>query len=240
MDSVFYSADSRGPTDFGWLKSYHSFSFGNFMDPERMGFGALRVLNDDHVDGGKGFQPHPHENMEIISIPLSGALKHKDSAGNEAVIRTGDIQIMSAGTGITHSEMNASEAEPVEFLQIWVFPQAKGLTPRYDQKTPDWQKQHNGFTTIVSPDGGNGAVQIMQKAWLTTGHAPSGQILEYKMQDKENGLFGFLLEGRIDMAGHSLGPRDAVGVIGTDALSLKSIQESRFLLIEVPMKDFIS
>ena len=239
MDSpatyVFHEANSRGSADYGWLKTFHSFSFSNWNDPERMHFGALRVLNDDVVSGGHGFLEHPHENMEIISIPLKGSLKHSDNTGRDAVISKGEVQIMSAGSGIMHSEKNNSALDPVNFLQIWLYPNERNLVPTYAQASFDSADEHNELHCIVSPSGTEG-VKIHQNAWLHIGEWDQGHAQTYRPKSKGQGVYVFVLEGSFDLDGHSLSKRDAIGVTNTDGLSLKATTNARILLMDVPMK----
>jgi redox-sensitive bicupin YhaK (pirin superfamily) len=235
MDKIFHPASKRGYADHGWLKSYHSFSFAHWYDPNKIHFGALRVLNDDYVAGGGGFGTHPHDNMEIISIPLSGDLKHKDSMGTEAIIRQGDVQIMSAGTGVSHSEINASRHAAVKFLQIWIFPKDRNIRPRYDQRYFNWEEIDNGMVEIVSPMGGEG-IGINQDAWLTIGNFASAQTVDYTKHQPESGIYIFNLEGELSILDQDLGRRDALGITSIDTIEIKTKTKSQFLIIEVPMK----
>ncbi|HEY0356416.1 MAG TPA: pirin family protein, partial [Flavisolibacter sp.] len=198
MKTVLHKANTRGHANHGWLDSWHSFSFGSYYDSQRMGFGALRVLNDDTVAPGMGFGKHPHDNMEIISIPLEGALEHRDSAGNHQVITKGDVQVMSAGTGIEHSEKNLNPDQFVKFLQIWVFPNQRNVQPRYQQIKYNEEEKQNRLLTIVSPLGTNdGGVQIYQDAWFHWGSLDKGIIMNYELKKDGNGLYAFLLEGDV-------------------------------------------
>ena len=235
MNTVFHPAESRGHADHGWLDTYHSFSFASWHNPERMHFGALRVLNDDAVTGGAGFGTHPHDNMEIISIPLSGDLEHQDSMGNKTVIREGDVQIMSAGTGVMHSEKNHNADEDVRFLQIWVFPNERDLTPTYDQITMDLADQRDRLQCVVSPDGKEG-VRIHQNAWFHVGQLSSGWKGSYELHGAGQGVYAMLLEGEASVAGQELGRRDAVGVWNTESFHIEVNEDARLLLIEVPMQ----
>jgi len=236
MKTIFYPAAERGHANFGWLDSYHSFSFGQWHNPQKMHFGALRVLNDDQVKGGAGFGTHPHDNMEIVSIPLSGALAHKDSTGTSEVINTGDVQIMSAGSGISHSEFNASKTEPVNFLQVWVFPKQHDIKPRYDQKTFDAAQRINQWQVVVSPDEKDNAVWINQDAKFSLATIELGKELNYKNAFAGNGVYFFLLDGRAVVAGKELNRRDAIGVSDTDSVGIKAIDAVSVLAIEVPMQ----
>ncbi len=236
MKTIFHSADSRGHADHGWLRSHHSFSFAGFHHPEKMGFGLLRVLNDDRVTGGMGFGTHPHENMEIISIPLSGALRHKDSIGNESTIKTGEVQIMSAGTGVKHSEFNPNSNQEVNFLQIWILPDKIDITPRYDQKYFDPEASSDKWQTLVSPED-NGAIWINQHAYISRVKLNEGSTIKYNLHAPGQGAYLFLLEGNISIedAGN-LHRRDAMGIWETDGFNIISSSPSQVLVIEVPMQ----
>lgn len=235
MKKILHKADERGKADHGWLKSYHSFSFASFYDPARVHFGLLRVLNDDSVAPGMGFGEHPHDNMEIVSIPLSGAIEHRDSMGNQEVIRTGDVQIMSAGTGIRHSEYNHSKTEPVKFLQIWVFPKEKGIAPRYEQKTFSEEDRKNRFQVVVSPEAHGEGVRINQNAWFSRAALEKGKELEYTLHDPKNGVYLFLLEGTLLADDVQMERRDAVGIYDMEKILLRAESDADALLIEVPM-----
>lgn len=234
MEMIVHPANSRGLAEHGWLTSRHSFSFASYHNPERMGFGLLRVLNDDVVAGGKGFATHPHKNMEIISIPLFGDLAHKDSTGREQVIRAGDVQIMSAGTGIAHSEYNHSADEEVQFLQIWIFPKKMDITPRYDQKTFAPEGRINQWQKVVS-NFDDAAIGINQDAALSLADVDAGQSLTYEWEHKDNGLYLFVLNGEVEVEGQNLDRRDAVGITGTSSLAIKAKSYAELLAIEVPM-----
>lgn len=231
----FIKGSSRGHADHGWLKSSHSFSFANYFDPERVHFGALRVLNDDYVAAGEGFGKHPHDNMEIISIPLSGELKHGDSMGNTTVIKEGEVQVMSAGTGIIHSEMNNRTDMAVQFLQIWIFPDKKNVMPRYDQKLIDKESVTNRLGEIVSPNEGEEGVWINQQAWFYLGEFSDNQTIEYLTKNRENGIYIFLLEGEATIDAHKLNRRDALAVTEAEVLSIDISKDSKILVMEVPM-----
>jgi redox-sensitive bicupin YhaK (pirin superfamily) len=236
MKTVIHLADSRGLADHGWLKSYHTFSFAEYYDPERTRFGLLRVLNDDVVKPGMGFGSHPHDNMEIVSIPLAGSLAHKDSMGSEKVINTGDVQIMSAGSGLIHSEYNASKTEPVNFLQIWVFTKIKNIEPRYEQKTFSPESKRDNFRLVVSPLKDDGSIWINQDAYFSLGNFSGGNETEYKIHRKGNGIYIFVIEGHISAEGLDLNKRDAVGIEEKDSIKIKALDNSEILVIEVPMK----
>lgn len=238
MTTKLFEANSRGKADYGWLKANFSFSFGNYYNPERVQFGMLRVLNDDTIDGGTGFGTHPHDNMEIITIPLEGGLKHRDSMGNEGVIRFGEIQVMSAGTGVQHSEMNASQNEQAKTLQLWVFPDKEDVTPRYDQKSFDIENQINTFVNIVSPKDKNdgNALWVHQQTFFNLGIFEKNTSITYKINIPENGVYLFLIEGEIEVDNQILKPRDAMGIIDIDQFEIKINLKAKILLVEVPMK----
>jgi quercetin 2,3-dioxygenase len=238
MKTVFHSADSRGAADHGWLKAKHSFSFAGYYDPERIHFGALRVLNDDYVAGGMGFGKHPHDNMEIITIPLEGQLEHKDSMGNTGIISKNDVQLMSAGTGVQHSEFNRNSDKHVKLLQIWVFPNKQNVAPRYDQKTFNPEERKNKFQAIVSPYPGNddGSMWIYQDAWFQIGNFEEGTNTNYTLKGKNAGVYAFLLEGEVEINNQKLEKRDALGIWETDKLDIKINKEAELLLMEVPMQ----
>lgn len=235
MKKIIHKAESRGLADHGWLKSRHTFSFANYYEPKRMNFGLLRVLNDDIVQAGKGFGAHPHENMEIVSIPLKGALKHRDSAGHDRIIRSGDIQIMSAGTGITHSEHNHSSDEEVHFLQIWVFPKERNIQPRYEQKTYDVSERRNRLQTVVSPDEKDQALWINQDAYFSLGNFDAGKKATYRLRKQGNGVYLLVISGKILIDHETLESRDAVGLTDTDLLEIETLAPSEFLIIDVPL-----
>jgi len=234
MNYVIHKASSRGHANHGWLDSHHSFSFASYYNPEKMHFGVLRVLNDDIVDPGMGFGTHPHDNMEIISIPLEGDLEHKDSMGNTAVIREGEIQVMSAGTGIKHSEYNRNKDQQVKFLQIWLFPHTKNVTPRYDQIKIDTSP--NKLNQILSPDAEDEGVWIHQNAWFHLGNFNKQQNMDYQLKNPENGVYVFLIEGSAEVEGESLNQKDAIGLWDLKQFSIKAEKGSKILLMEVPMK----
>ena len=233
--TILHKADSRGLADHGWLLSRHTFSFANYYNPDRIHFGALRVLNDDTVEAGRGFDTHPHDNMEIISIPLEGDLEHRDSMGNLSVIRHGDIQVMSAGTGIFHSEFNKNKDQNVKFLQIWVFPNKKNVTPRYDQISLNISDRHNKLQQILSPNVDDEGVWIYQNAWFHLGKFSKGFNADYKLKVRKNGVYAFILNGDVTINDQELKSRDGFGILDTDALRISSDSDSEFLLMEVPM-----
>jgi redox-sensitive bicupin YhaK (pirin superfamily) len=236
MKTILHKAGSRGHANHGWLDSYHTFSFAGYYDPQRIQFGALRVLNDDTVAGGMGFGTHPHDNMEIISIPTEGDLEHRDSMGNIQVIKQGDVQVMSAGTGIQHSEKNKNHNKPVKFFQIWVFPKEKNVQPRYDQKNFSDADRHNKLLTIVSPLGtDDGGVKIHQDAWFSLGKLDAGFTTSYYRKDKRNGVYAFVIEGDISVNSEKLSRRDGLAITGTDKLEITSDTDAEILLMEVPV-----
>lgn len=236
-NTVFHKADTRGHANHGWLDSHHSFSFANYYNPERMHFGVLRVLNDDRVDAGMGFGKHPHDNMEIISIPLEGELEHSDSMGNVAVIKKGDIQVMSAGTGIAHSEYNRSQDELVKFLQIWVFPNKRNVTPRYDQVTLNEGDRHNKFQQVLSPNADDEGVWVHQDAWFSMGKFDKDFSTEYSIKRAGNGVYAFILKGDVTIEGTQLGTRDGFGIWDTDKITITAnSDDAEVLLMDVPME----
>ena len=236
MKTILHPASSRGHANHGWLDSYHTFSFAGYYDPDRVHFGALRVLNDDTVAGGMGFGAHPHDNMEIISIPTEGDLEHKDSMGNTQVIRQGDVQVMSAGTGVQHSEKNKHRDQPVKFFQIWVFPNQKNVQPRYDQKSFSEAEKLNQLRTVVSPIGtADGGVQIHQDAWFSLGRLEKDFSIEYPVRKKGNGVYAFVIEGDVTINGQSLHRRDGLGISETETLSIRADSTAELLLMEVPV-----
>lgn len=238
MKTILYQANTRGHAYHGWLDSKHTFSFAGYFNPQRMNFGLLRVVNDDKVMGGEGFGTHPHENMEIVSIPLAGALAHGDSMGHAQTIKPGEVQVMSAGTGVTHSEFNANTDIPVEFFQIWVFPREQGLEPRYDQKEFDFDKKRNDLTLIVSPDSAEESLYLNQDVWFSIGNFDADKAKTYDVKKKGNGVFAMVIEGEFEVAGTKLSRRDAIGLYDVDSFELKALSsDARILLIDVPMSD---
>ncbi|PJX21384.1 hypothetical protein CAP50_10920 [Psychrobacter sp. L7] len=235
MQTIYHAADSRGDADHGWLKSRHTFSFANYHNPARMGFGALRVINDDFVIGGQGFGRHSHRGMEIISIPLSGKLGHGDNIGNEGIIETGEIQVMSAGTGITHSEMNGDANEPVKFLQIWVIPNKMNVTPRYQQLRMDDILQPNEFNQVLSPNADDAGVWIHQNAWFSIGDFDKGVTQTYDLKDPNNGVYVFVISGQVVVNSNTLDTRDGLGVWDTKSFTMDVAEDAKVLVMEVPM-----
>ncbi|MEP2670117.1 MAG: pirin family protein [Cyclobacteriaceae bacterium] len=236
MKTALHKSDTRGHANHGWLDTNHTFSFANYYNEERMHFGALRVLNDDFVEGGMGFGKHPHDNMEIISIPLSGDLEHRDSMGNTTVIKQNDVQIMSAGTGVQHSEYNKNKGEKVNFLQLWIFPKVRNIAPRYDQKTFDPNERVNKLQQIVSPVETDPGVTINQDAWLHLGNFENGFNSNYTIHQKGNGVYVFVLNGKVAINDQQLNKRDGLGIWEVDEFSITANSNAEILLIEVPMK----
>ncbi|MCX6312334.1 MAG: pirin family protein [Bacteroidetes bacterium] len=237
MRTIHHKAEERGHADHGWLNAHHTFSFASWHNPNQMNFGMLRVLNDDVVEGGKGFGRHPHDNMEIVTIPLEGALEHKDSIGSVGIIRKDEIQIMSAGTGVYHSEVNASKSEPAKILQTWVFPKTKNIEPRYDQKTFPRQNRINKILNIVSPDReSKETMWINQDCWYSLGSFEVEKDIEYKMHREGNGVYIFVIEGKIKVDGIDVSKRDGIGVWDVNEFPIDVIPGTELLLIEVPMK----
>lgn len=235
MKKIVHKSNTRGYFDYGWLKTNHTFSFSSYYNPDRVRFGLLRVLNDDIVAPGQGFGTHPHNNMEIVSIPLKGALAHKDSAGNEEVLIPNEVQVMSAGTGINHSEYNHSKDDEVNFLQLWIFPDKKGYKPRYDQKSFNNEERKNQLLKIVSPDKSNGSLWLNQDAHLSMSDIENGKTINYKINTKENGVYIFLIDGEISVGEEVLHKRDGMGIWEADEISITANLNSQVLLIEVPM-----
>jgi redox-sensitive bicupin YhaK (pirin superfamily) len=234
MPVIIHPSDSRGAADHGWLKSYHTFSFASYFNPSRIHFGVLRVLNDDVVAPGMGFGTHPHDNMEIISIPLEGELAHKDSMGNTSVIKSGDIQVMSAGRGITHSEYNNSANHPVKFLQIWIFPNQKNTTPRYGQVSLP-VSELNTWRTVVGPKTSGLETWIQQEAWFFLGEFTKGEISSYALKQAGNGVYLFVLFGELTANGERLITRDGAGFTEISKIDFEFMTSCKILLIEVPM-----
>lgn len=234
MKTIFHKANTRGTANHGWLNSYHTFSFAGYNNPERMQFGALRVLNDDTVAGGMGFGKHSHDNMEIISIPLSGDLEHNDTTGRHEIIKEGDVQIMSAGIGIAHSEKNANHNKEVKFLQIWVMPKERNITPRYEQKSYPVADRLNKLQTVVAPNNKE-AVWINQDAWFTLGNFKAGKEVTYISNNTANGVYIFVLKGAVTINDIALQERDGLGITESDVLNITADIDTQFLLMEVPM-----
>lgn len=235
MKTVLHTSETRGHANHGWLNAHHSFSFASYYNPQRMNFGVLRVLNDDIIDGGKGFGRHPHDNMEIITIPLEGDLEHKDSMGNSGVIKQYDVQVMSAGTGIYHSEFNANPDKKVNLFQIWVFPKKQNVAPRYEQKTFLPKERENKMQLLVSPENDD-ALTINQDAWFSMGKFEKGREISYQIKKKGNGVYVLVVEGSIELEGQKLNKRDALGVWDADMFNIKIEKDSEILLLDVPME----
>ncbi|WP_369957751.1 pirin family protein [Psychrobacter sp. CLB018] len=235
MRTIYQAADSRGDANHGWLKSKHTFSFANYHNPERMGFGALRVINDDFVIAGQGFGKHSHRDMEIISIPLLGKLGHGDNIGNNGIIETGEIQVMSAGTGITHSEMNADNHEAVSFLQIWVIPNKMNVEPRYQQIRMGELMKPNAFNQILSPNSDDAGVWIHQDAWFSMGDFDKGVTETYQLKNPNNGVYIFVISGKVVVNGNTLSTRDGLGVWDTKNFTMDVLDGAKVLLMEVPI-----
>lgn len=235
-NSILHKANTRGYEDHGWLKSRHTFSFANYHNPERMHFGVLRVLNDDIVDAGRGFGTHPHDNMEIISIPLEGDLEHKDSMGNTTVIKNGDVQVMSAGTGVFHSEFNKNQDKLVKFLQIWVYPNKRNVTPRYDQISLDIAARKNKFQQILSPDPNDEGVWIHQDAWFHMGNFDQGISSSYTLKKKGNGVYVFVIKGGVIIDTQQLEAKDGFGIWNVDQFDIQSTaSDTELLVMEIPL-----
>lgn len=236
MKTILYKEETRGHAYHGWLDTKHTFSFARYFNPERMGFGLLRVVNDDRVIAGEGFGTHPHDNMEIVSIPLKGILAHKDSMGHQEDIKPEEVQVMSAGTGITHSEFNGSNDEMLEFFQIWVFPREKGVKPRYDQKAFDFEAKRNDLMLLVSPDQAEGSLWLHQDVWFSMGNFDKEATKSYNVKKANNGVFAMVVDGEFEVAGTKLSKRDALGIYDVDSFDFKALTDNaRILLIDVPM-----
>ncbi len=235
MKTVLQRASQRGSADYGWLKPNYYFSFSNFYDPSKVHFGLLRVLNDDLIAGGGKFHTHPHDNMEIVTIPLAGAVAHKDSTGGEGLIKAGDVQIMSAGSGVQHSEANASATDPLSLFQVWVFPKVKNIQPRYDQRTFDEAGRDGQWQVVVSPRKEDDALWINQDARFSLANVKAGERLTYRNGFTGNGVFLVVIDGSVKTAGTQLGKRDAIGIYDTDSFDVTATTDAYLLAIEVPM-----
>lgn len=238
MKTRLFPKNQRGTANHGWLQANFSFSFGPYYNPDLVQFGMLRVLNDDTIAAGMGFGTHPHDNMEIITIPLERGLTHRDSMGNQATVRFGEVQVMSAGTGIQHSEMNASQTEQAKTLQLWIFPEKEDVQPRYDQKAFDLENNRNSLVNIVSPEDKNdgNALWIHQQAFLSLGVFDAGQTIHYKVKIPENGIYLFLIEGQVEINGETVNERDAYGIIEFNSVEILTKSTAKILIIEIPMK----
>lgn len=237
MEKVIHRAASRGLTDQGWLKTYHTFSFGNYYDPRRIHFGALRILNDNIVEGGEGFSSHPHDNMEIITLPLKGALEHGDSMGNISIIDTGDVQVLTSGTGVIHNEYNQSQDETMEFLQIWVFPEEYELSP-VTSKVTYGESERNKLQLIVSPkeEAAGNVAAISQKAWLYLASLDEGTVIDHNLHGDASGAYVFVISGEVEIDDSTLHVRDGIGLWDTLSYKIKALEPSRILVMEIPMK----
>ncbi len=235
MKKIVHKAESRGVADHGWLRSYHTFSFAGYYHPERMNFGMLRVLNDDTVDPGQGFDTHAHDNMEIVSIPLQGALLHKDSMGNIHEIRVGEVQVMSAGTGIRHSEFNRSDNELVNFLQIWILPKQRNIEPHYEQKLFDEAERRGRFQTLISPDRQDGSLWINQDAYFSMADLDAGSKAIYPVKKQGNAIYLFLIRGQAMIDGELANERDAIGLFDLSSIDIEALDNIQILCIEVPL-----
>ncbi len=236
MKTILHKSETRGHANHGWLNTYHTFSFANYYNPGRIHFGTLRVLNDDVIAAGEGFGKHPHDNMEIITIPIYGDLEHKDSMGNHGVITAGEIQVMSAGTGLFHSEFNKNKDKEVSLLQIWVFPNKKNVKPRYDQITLADIERKDEFYQILSPDQNDQGVWIYQNAWFHLSDLSEGWKGEYKLKDKKNGVYFFVIEGKVTVAGQELNRRDGFGVSESESIEITTTAKTKLLVMEIPMQ----
>jgi redox-sensitive bicupin YhaK (pirin superfamily) len=235
-NTVLHKADTRGHADHGWLNAYHSFSFASWYNADRVQFGALRVLNDDTIAAGMGFGTHPHDNMEIITIPLEGDLAHKDSMGNAEIIKNGDVQVMSAGTGIQHSEYNPNADQRTKLLQIWVFPKVRNVEPRYQQITLNPEDRNNKLQQILSPNAEDAGVWIHQDAWFHLGKFDKDSATTYELKKEGNGVYAFILSGTVTINGQELETRDGFGIWDTATLDIKATTDAEFLLMEIPME----
>jgi redox-sensitive bicupin YhaK (pirin superfamily) len=235
MNKIIHRSKERGHMDHGWLKTWHSFSFASYFDKDKLNFGLLRVLNDDIVEAGEGFGSHPHDNMEIVTIPLEGELEHKDSTGHVEVIKPNDVQIMSAGSGLYHSEYNHSDKNLVNLLQIWVFPKERNIKPRYDQMTLDPRDRKNKIHTFVSPVKGKEKLWINQDAYFSQCELEKSKKITYKIQKEGNGVYIFLINGQIKIEDEILSKRDAIGIWDTSDIEITAEEESRILFVDIPM-----
>lgn len=236
MKTIHHPSASRGTADHGWLKTAHTFSFAGYYNPERIHYGVLRVLNDDWIAGGTGFGKHPHDNMEIVTIPLNGALEHQDSMGNKEVLRIGEVQAMSAGTGVFHSEYNASATEPCSLLQIWIIPERRGVEPRYEQRFYDVDALAREWHAVVNPMGQGEAMPIHQQAWFSLTKIPAGASRNYCIKRAENGVYFFVIEGTAQIAGVDLAVRDGLGVSEVGEVSVTAASDCFILAMDVPLR----
>lgn len=235
MKTIVHRAEDRGSANHGWLEAKHSFSFAQWYNPEKIHFGALRVLNDDTIAPGMGFGTHPHDNMEIITIPLEGGIRHRDSMGHEEVIEAGEVQVMSAGSGITHSEFNASKSEYLRLFQIWIIPNQTNVTPRYDQRHIDVSQMNNAFLTLVGPEQNDNALWVHQNAWIHMAELDANNSIEYTLKDPNNGLYTMIVNGLVEVGENVLKNRDAIGITDTEKVTFFAKEKSKLLVLEVPM-----
>ena len=235
METIIHRADERGHADHGWLDAHHSFSFANWYDPSRIHFGMLRVLNDDKVAAGQGFGMHPHNDMEIVTIILSGALEHRDNMGNGSVIRPGDVQVMSAGTGVHHSEFNPSDKEFTTLFQLWIFPKEKGIKPRYDQKSFSTERHVNKIQAVASGFGKEDELYIHQDAVISLGNLEKGATVSYPIAKTGNGAYVMVIQGQVEVDGKTLNKRDAIGISSTHEFSIHALDQAELLIVDVPM-----
>ncbi|MDR1338912.1 MAG: pirin family protein [Prevotellaceae bacterium] len=236
MKKILYRAETRGHKYNGWMDTYSTFSYADYFDPERINFGALRVINDDIIKGGEGMGSHLHNNMEIVSIPLCGALEHRDNLGHVNVVNPGDIHVLSAGSGIVHSVYNADNEKPVSFIQIWVLPKEKNVSPKYEQKSFDFINSYNELVHLIAPNKENGCLYLNQDAWFSMGTFTGGNSFEYELQKKGNGLYVMVVDGKFELSGEILNSRDGIGVFETNKVKIKSLSDtSRILLIDITM-----
>ncbi len=239
MKTTITRANERGTANHGWLKPAHYFSFGSWQNPNKIHFGALRVLNDDWIAGGGAFPTHPHDNMEIVTIPFTGALKHKDSTGSAGIIQAGDVQIMSAGTGVQHSEANESTSEPVTLFQIWVFPKERNITPRYDQRSFDIKEREGKWQVVVSPIEEDNALWINQDARFCLTHIKAGEKIKYENTFSGNGIYVVVIKGSIEIDGVKFENRDAVGISEVNSFEINVLEDAELLAVEVPVDGFL-
>jgi redox-sensitive bicupin YhaK (pirin superfamily) len=236
MKTIVHRAEDRGKANFGWLDTRYSFSFSRYYDPDKMGFGLLRVLNDDIVREGTGFGTHPHDNMEIITIILDGALEHKDSMGTGAVISKDEVQVMSAGSGVTHSEFNPSATDPVNLFQLWIYPKERNIKPGYDQKKFPLSERTNQLKTVASGFEDPDSLYIHQNAEIKLGNFTENMNLKYRIKQKGNGVYLLVIDGKINLGGEELFRRDAIGIYEIEEFSFDVEKNTSFILIDVPMQ----
>ncbi|MDR1592982.1 MAG: pirin family protein [Prevotellaceae bacterium] len=237
MEKILYKAETRGHNYNGWLDTYNTFSYAGYFDPERINFGALRVVNDDTIKGGEGFGSHPHNNIEIVSIPLCGALEHRDNLGHVSIISPGDVQVLSAGSGVVHSIHNADNEKPVSFFQIWVLPKNKDIAPKYEHKSFNFINSCNELVNVIAPNRENGCLYLNQDVWFSIGTFTKNNAFDYRLQKKGNGLYAMVVEGKFDLSGEILHHRDGIGIFDTDKVKIRALSDvGRILLIDVTMK----